>query len=95
MNDSNSSFLAGVVIGGLVGVAIALVFAPQKGSSARASFGNRAVSLNRSINQTTTDTAHADAHGFAAATDEVRRGYEPPRIILDEGTGASAPPTNE
>ncbi len=92
-SNSNSSFIAGLVIGGLVGVAIALVLAPNRAAGARASFANRAVTLNRSINQT--DDTVTQGQFDADSKHDVRRGYEPPRIILDEATGASSPPSKE
>lgn len=96
MNDSNSSFLAGFVIGGLIGVAAALVFAPQRATNARVSFGNRAVSLNRSVNQSSTEAeTSTDSYFDEDVKDDVRRTYEPPRIILDEGTSASTPPNSD
>lgn len=92
-NDSNSSFLAGFVMGGMVGAAIALIFAPQSGSHTRASFANRGVTLQRSVNQKrmvngTTDGSYFGDEGKHDATTT----YEAPRIILDESNRASTPP---
>ncbi len=51
MSDNNSelgAFLAGFVIGGLVGAATALILAPQSGSDTRSQITNRSQSLRSS-----------------------------------------------
>lgn len=50
MSDNNSdlgAFLAGFVIGGLVGAATALILAPQSGEETRAQIANRSEELRR------------------------------------------------
>ena len=89
-NDSNSSFLAGFVMGGFVGAAIALIFAPQSGSHTRASFVNRGITLQNSVNkQTRMVNGTTDGSYFGdEGKHDVSTTYEPPRIILDESNRA-------
>ena len=92
-NDSNSSFLAGFVMGGFVGAAVALIFAPQSGSHTRASFVNRGVTLQRTVNkQTRMVNGATDGSYFGdEGKHDVPTTYEPPRIVLDESTHAPNP----
>ena len=90
MNDNNGSFLTGFVLGGLIGAAIALIFAPQSGVDVRASFGNRGVTLNQAVKR----PVNGDGNHLGESTKSAAPiSYEPPRIILDEENGASMPPT--
>lgn len=45
--DGRSGFLAGVLLGAVVGAAVALLFAPEKGSRTRRRLGRRVRSLRR------------------------------------------------
>lgn len=77
-SDSTGSVVAGFVIGGLVGTAIAMIFAPQSGSNVRDNFAWRPAGE--------TDI-RAKRHNNV--TDEVVKTRTVQRIVLDEGTNAS------
>ncbi|MFK7802241.1 MAG: YtxH domain-containing protein [Anaerolineae bacterium] len=53
-NESESSFgafLAGFIIGGLVGAAVALILAPQSGEETRTQFAERSVDWRDRVNE--------------------------------------------
>ncbi len=86
MFKRSSGFLAGVLFGSVVGAAIAMVLAPQTGSSTRSRVSNQFAMLNRRIQsmRSTADTIAADDIAQPAANS-----YEPPRIVLDQSISAS------
>ena len=98
MSDSSTSefgaFLAGFVIGGLVGAAAALVLAPQSGSEMR----SQLVGMGQDLRQAGTDRVHQVRDSaydylnrFESADDE--EGFdvqEQTRIILDSGQRAAS-----
>ena len=96
MNETKSSYLTGFVIGGLIGSAVALVLAPQTGSSARSRFSNSVATLNRRITHDSSETvvegqessASSETQTVTATTDEPRK------TIPTEGNSAS-PPSSE
>ncbi|MDX1412673.1 MAG: YtxH domain-containing protein [Candidatus Promineifilaceae bacterium] len=100
MNDNSSdvgAFLAGFVIGGLVGAAAALILAPQSGSETRSQIMNKSNDLReaggRRAHQAR-DSATTYVHDFSERASE--RGHqiqEQARIVLD--TGKSTPTSNE
>jgi gas vesicle protein len=93
MNENSSSelgaFLAGFVIGGLVGAAVALVLAPQSGSETRTQLVNKSQDLR--------DAGTERVHQMRDSADEYLNqsplmgeddGFDPQeqaRIILDSG----------
>lgn len=98
MSDNSTNefgaFLAGFVIGGLVGAAAALVLAPQSGSETR----SQLVGMGQDLRQVGTDSVHqvrdsADTYlgRFESLDDE--EGFdvqEQTRIILDSGNRATS-----
>ncbi|HSG18238.1 MAG TPA: YtxH domain-containing protein [Anaerolineae bacterium] len=81
MSDSASeigAFMAGFVIGGLVGAATALILAPQSGEETRAQIATRSLELR-----------DASAHQYEVARtrvyDTTGQVQEQARIVLDEG----------
>ncbi|UCG24382.1 MAG: YtxH domain-containing protein [Chloroflexota bacterium] len=81
MSDSGSeigAFMAGFVIGGLVGAATALIMAPQSGEETRAQIATKSHELR-----------DAGAHQYEAARvrvhDTTGQVQEQARIVLDEG----------
>ena len=93
MNETKSSYLTGFVIGGLIGSAVALVLAPQTGSSARSRFSNSVAMLNRRISDHSSETSvtgHEDESDSVTPTTT-----EPGKPILDEGISASSPPADK
>jgi gas vesicle protein len=88
-NSDIGAFLAGFVIGGLVGAATALVLAPQSGEETRAQLASRSEELRRAggerIHQyrEMADSALGDAKvRLHETTEQVQ---ERARIVLDEG----------
>lgn len=97
MSDNSTSefgaFLAGFVIGGLVGAAAALVLAPQSGSETR----SQLVGMGQDLRQAGSDRVHQVRDGaddylqraeqsLGEAGDEVQ---EQTRIVLDSGARAA------
>jgi gas vesicle protein len=92
-HDNGSSdigaFLAGFVIGGLVGAATALVLAPQSGEETRAQLATRSEELRRASGERLhqyreiADSAIGDARVRLHETSE--QVQERARIVLDEG----------
>lgn len=97
MNETKSSYLTGFVIGGLIGSAVALVLAPQTGSSARSRFGNSVATLNRRISDHSSEAsmtgqdgnATGDHHTVKPTTDE------PGKQTPNAGVSASSPPAEK
>ncbi len=93
MSDNNGSdvgaFLAGFIIGGLVGAAAALILAPQSGEEMRAQLAAQSAELReRSVEraQEYRDRAeHAVADARLTAQEQATRIQEQSRIILDQG----------
>ena len=81
MSDSASeigAFMAGFVIGGLVGAATALILAPQSGEETRAQLATRSHELREAgVNQY--ETARVRVHDTSGQVQEQAR------IVLDEG----------
>lgn len=75
MADDNggSEFFAGLMIGGLVGAAIALVMAPQSGEETRAQIRDKSVELKDRANET---LAEAREKAEAITADARRRAEE-------------------
>ncbi len=81
MSDSGSeigAFMAGFVIGGLVGAATALILAPQSGEETRAQIGAKSHELREASAQQY-ETARVRVH------DTTGQVQEQARIVLDEG----------
>lgn len=87
MGDSNSgdtgAFLAGFVIGGLVGAAAALIMAPQSGEQTRAQIAERGEYLRRTGEERIKEY-RSTAESYAG------QAQEQARIVLDEGRGKVA-----
>lgn len=92
MSDNNGdlgAFLAGFVIGGLVGAAVALIMAPQSGEETRAQITSRGEALRRSGEERfhamedsmreTSELYRSRAHEVTATIEEQAR------IVLDSG----------
>ena len=92
MNEQNNdfgAFLAGFVIGGLVGAATALILAPQSGDEMRAQLAQKSVDL-RDIG---TERAHQYQERAHTAVSDVRhragdagtQAQDQARLVLDKG----------
>jgi gas vesicle protein len=87
MSDRDSdigAFLAGFVVGGLVGAAAALLLAPQSGEETRTLIRDKSIELKTQVEETAAD-ARAKAERIAhdaksRAEDLQRRG----QVLLDE-----------
>ncbi len=77
MSDSNdfTNFLAGFVIGGLVGAAVALLMAPQSGEATRATIREKSIELRDKAAETAED-----------ARARAEKGIEEARIRLEQAT---------
>ena len=97
MNETKSSYLTGFVIGGLIGSAVALVLAPQTGSSARSRFSNSVATLNRRISDDSSETSMTKEDGNATSETHTvtPKTTEPGKQILDKGISASSLPTDK
>ena len=88
-NSDFGAFLAGFVIGGLVGAAVALIMAPQSGEEMRTQLVARSTDLRETGAERWVDyrdrasSIVADARSQAAQT--TAQVQEQARIILDEG----------
>ena len=74
------AFMAGFVIGGLVGAATALILAPQSGAETRAQIATKGEEL-RHASEEQIHTAQARVHETSSHVQERAR------IVLDEGKG--------
>jgi gas vesicle protein len=86
MGEENSeigAFMAGFVIGGLVGAATALIFAPQTGSETRAQLTDKSVEFRRSSENRFLE--YKDIAESARVQDTSGKAQERIRIVLDEG----------
>ena len=104
MSDNSSdlgAFLAGFVIGGLVGAATAIILAPQSGAETRAQISAKSQELAQSGNEqyhhyvdtaNTYTTEYKDRAG-AAITHASERVQDQARIVLDRGTAANTEQT--
>jgi gas vesicle protein len=88
------SFLAGFVIGGLVGAAAALVLAPQSGAETRSRItgkGHDMVNAGEERYQSAVTTAEAYAQQVGERASQFGQDIEEKtRIVLDEGLGATS-----
>ena len=93
MSDNNGgdfgSFLAGFVIGGLVGGAVALVLAPRSGAETRSQItgkGRELVDASEERYHSAVDSAEAYVHEASERAGQFGKDVEEQaRIILDEG----------
>jgi gas vesicle protein len=91
--DGNASdigaFLAGFVIGGLVGAATALIMAPQSGAETRAQIAAKGEELRRAGEEQFTEYRENIGSAVTEAKGRVQEGsgqiQERARIVLDEG----------
>jgi gas vesicle protein len=107
MSDNNDlgAFLAGFVIGGLVGAATALILAPQSGEETRSQIVNQSLALRDAGEARARhyrDMAETYTHDFLERTEEIvseARGraeemgdqvQEQARIVLDSGKQRAA-----
>lgn len=83
---NRGSFLAGFIVGGLAGAAIALIFAPQSGANTRGQVTD--ISVKRTSSAATAGAA--SVNGFSSNGHHAKATHddneEQPRIILDNGT---------
>ncbi|MFO7539617.1 MAG: YtxH domain-containing protein [Chloroflexota bacterium] len=91
MSDNNDlgAFLAGFVIGGLVGAATALILAPQSGEETRSQIVNQSLALRdageASVRHYRT-VAETYTHDFLDRAEEMsEQVQEQARIVLDSG----------
>jgi gas vesicle protein len=68
-SQSSKNFIAGAVIGGVVGAAAALLLAPKAGKEIRSDLNNQVNNLLEKTNQLS-DDVFEKSNGFAAATKE-------------------------
>lgn len=95
--DENSgefgAFLAGFVIGGLVGAAVALILAPQSGSETRSQIVGKSYDLREAGGrraQEARDSANTYVHNFSErASEKGQQVQEQARIVLDSGRKSS------
>lgn len=92
MSDNRSefgAFMAGFVIGGLVGAATALILAPQSGSETRAQIASRGDELWQAGEQQFLDYRDKAGTAVTQAQEKVQETsgqvQERARIVLDEG----------
>lgn len=90
--DTNfGSFIIGFLVGGLVGAAVALLFAPQSGLETRAYIRDKSIELKDKAVETT-DQAMAEARLRAdaamaelrARTDEIAKLTKRQKVLLEE-----------
>lgn len=102
MSDNDSelgSFLAGFVVGGLLGAAVALILAPQSGAETRSQISGKGHEMQaageRTVQQVV-DTADLYAHQVSERASEFGHEVEQQaRIVLDAGRqGVSSRPSN-
>ena len=88
-NNDIGAFMAGFVIGGLVGAATALILAPQSGEETRTQIATRGADLRQAGQERLEDyrsvagSAVQDARAKVVATSS--NVQEQARIVLDEG----------
>jgi len=92
MNENNGefgAFLAGFVIGGLVGAAVALILAPQSGSETRSQIAVKSHDLREAGERRmhrSHESSDAYVHGLGDSDSEVSgQAQQQARIILDSG----------
>lgn len=92
MSDSSSdigAFLAGFVMGGLVGAATALILAPQSGAETRAQIASKGEELRLASEQQIQEYREAASTAVSDAKVRVNESskqiQEQARIVLDEG----------
>lgn len=92
MSDNNNefgAFLAGFVIGGLVGAATALILAPQSGRETRSQLVDKGNELSRAGGERVRhyrDVANAYTHDYRDRAGEIASQVEDQaRIVLDAG----------
>jgi len=88
-NGDIGSFLAGFIIGGLVGAAVALILAPQSGPDTRNRLASESAHL-REVGSERLHTARDSAQGYVSeardrAQTTATHVQEQARIVLDEG----------
>jgi len=94
MNDDGSdfgAFMAGFVIGGLVGAATALILAPQSGAETRAQIAAKGEELKQAGEEQYFEYREKVGSSFTEAQSKVQDASEQvqerARIVLDEGRG--------
>jgi gas vesicle protein len=101
MNENNGgefgAFLAGFVIGGLVGAAAALILAPQSGSETRSQIAGKGQDLREAGGRRVHQARDSADHYIHRSGDQLdsESSYdtqEQARIILDSGRPQSASP---
>ena len=104
MSDNNDdgdfrSFLAGFVIGGLVGAAVALVMAPQSGAETRSRItgkGHEMADASEERYHAAVESAEAYSQYVGERASQVGHdAKEKARIVLDEGLQESAAADDE
>jgi gas vesicle protein len=93
MNENNGSdigaFMAGFVIGGLVGAATALILAPQSGEETRSQIASRGADLRMAgeerIGEYRSIASDAVSDARSRVQDSTSNLQEQARIVLDEG----------
>ncbi len=96
MSDNNElgAFLAGFVIGGLVGAATALILAPQSGEETRTQLLSQSVALRDAGEASVRhyrELAESYTHDFLDRAEEVsEQVQEQARIVLDTGKESAA-----
>jgi len=83
-NGDFGAFLAGFMIGGLVGASVALLLAPQSGDETRTVIRDKSIELYDKVEQSVKDTydkAEQFAEDTASRADDLRRRGQ---VILEE-----------
>lgn len=96
-NGDFGAFLAGFVIGGLVGAAVALILAPQSGSQTRTQIIEKGHTFREGYMPSSESAYHAFDEGKKMFTDVKNRLTAQPHPAEDQDTGTeqSEQPSNE
>jgi gas vesicle protein len=87
MSDRNgdfASFVSGLVIGGLVGAAAALLLAPQSGEETRTMIRDKGIELKDQVEQTASDTRARAEELAKEARSKAEDLQKQGRVILEE-----------
>ena len=103
MSDSNDvgSFVAGVIVGGLVGAAVALLLAPQSGEETRTMIRDKSIEIKDRAVEVSQDALsraekaveEARLRADSALTDLQNRTQELSRLAREKGIALSQPPS--
>lgn len=87
MSDNNGdfgAFLAGFMIGGLVGAAVALLMAPQSGEETRTLIRDKSIELKDKATETAEEARHRAEKALEEARARAEAAYQDVRVRADE-----------